>query len=579
MSLLPGANHQLVVDPWPRAVAVRALVRCGLGRAGRPLLLPILAAPVEACLDDLMVDRSDGGEPVLRYFDYVLPLRPETAGRPLGQLLSAQRYRLASWRDASTDLNYRRLFDITSMIGIKAEDPRVFAETHRLLLSLMDEGLIDGLRVELADGLADPRGYLRQLAVRTHWAWVVVDKVLTGTEELPGWPCAGTTGYDTLRAVSGLFVEPAAGALLAGEYVRRTGGPAHFKDVVADAKRQTASSEFAAEVSQLSRLLTQAGEPLLSGFSADDLKDVLIEIMAWMPVYRAYVVPREPVPRISAAVVARAARICNICLPERLHPASRGVARLVLGLGSGARRGKAHDELIVLFQQTCHSVMVKSVEDTAFYRWSRLVALNEAGSEPDHFGVSPAEFRVLAGRLARDWPATLSTLSTPDTKRQEDVRARLAVLAEWPEDWAGQVTRLHDRAVSLGGQLPEPNAEYILWQTLVGAWPIGRDRMASFLIKAIREEKIRTSWTDPDAAYEAQVLAFLDAVISDATITAMIADFIARIAPHARVNSLGAKLVQLTMPGVPEIYQGCELTGFALVDPDNRRPVEFIHRS
>jgi (1->4)-alpha-D-glucan 1-alpha-D-glucosylmutase len=223
--------------------------------------------------------------------------------------------------------------------------------------------------------------------------------------------------------------------------------------------------------------------------------------------------------------------------------------------------------------------MAKGVEDTAFYRWSRLAALNEVGGDPDRFGVSPAEFHAFAGRLARDWPATMTTLSTHDTKRQEDVRARLAVLTESPRAWAREVALWHDQAVRLsGGRAPAPDTEYLMWQTLLGAWPIERDRLATYLRKAMREAKTRTSWTDPDIGYESLVLAFADAVLGDTRLTARIAGFVAQLAADARVNTLGAKLVQLTMPGVADVYEGCELAGFSLVDPDNRRPVDFTRR-
>jgi (1->4)-alpha-D-glucan 1-alpha-D-glucosylmutase len=223
--------------------------------------------------------------------------------------------------------------------------------------------------------------------------------------------------------------------------------------------------------------------------------------------------------------------------------------------------------------------MAKGVEDTAFYRWLRLAALNEVGGEPDRLGIEPGQFHAFAARLARDWPATMTTLSTHDTKRQEDVRARLAVLAEIPVEWAREVARWGERAVALAsGRAPEPGTEYLLWQTLAGAWPIGYERVADYLTKAMREAKTATSWRQPDAEYEAGVLAFAAAALADPALTGQIAAFGDRIAALARVNSLGAKLVQLTMPGAADVYQGCELAAFALVDPDNRRPVDYARR-
>ncbi len=553
---------------------------------GGRFLLPILAGPVQDCLAELRVDTAGegagaagGSGPVLRYSDHVLPLRAGTADLPLDELLPAQHYRLAHWRAARTELNWRRFFDVTSLIAVRAEDPDVFDATHELLLDLLADGLIDGLRVDHPDGLADPRGYLRRLAGATGGAWVATEKILTGAEELPrDWPCAGTTGYDALAAVGGLFLARRGAQPLTRTYLGFTGGQDSFAGVATAARRETAGQVFAAELSKLTRLLTRAGGPALAGVSGGDLRTVLVELLTGFGVYRAYVVPGEPPGRTSVAAVDAAAAAARRHLPPRLHAPLGAVRDLILGHG-GRADGECQAELIIAFQQTCGPVMAKAVEDTAFYRWSRLVALNEVGAEPDRFGAGPEEFHAFAGRLARDWPATMTTLSTHDTKRQEDVRARLAVLAEFPLAWAREVTRWHDRAVALaGGRVPEPDTEYLLWQTLAGAWPISPGRLAGYLRKAMREAKTATSWTDPDPGYEAMVLAFAGAVLRDPGLTARIAGFVAGLAPGARANSLGAKLVQLTMPGVADVYQGCELTGFSLVDPDNRRPVDFGHR-
>ncbi|HYV77463.1 MAG TPA: malto-oligosyltrehalose synthase [Streptosporangiaceae bacterium] len=540
------------------------------------LLLPILAGPAADCLGDITVCAA-GEEPVLRYFDHVLPIRSGTAGLPLADLLRAQHYRLADWRDAATQLNWRRFFDVTSLIAVRVEDPGVFAATHRVLLRLVAEGLIDGLRVDHPDGLADPRGYLDRLARETGNAWVVTEKILSGDEKLPAdWACAGTTGYDTVGAVGGLFVDPVGAAPLTEEYQRFTGGPGEFAPVAEGAKREEASHPLAAEVSRLGRLLARAGDPALDGLQPGDVDAVLTELLAAFPVYRAYVVPGEPASPAAAAVVAQAAAGARQRLPGRLHAGLAAVCDLVLGRGAA---GSGQDQLIVHFQQTCGPVMAKGVEDTAFYRWTRLIALNEVGGDPDRCGVTPGEFHVFAGYLARHWPATMTTLSTHDTKRGEDVRARLAVLAELAQAWRPQVERWHDRAVWLsGGRSPEPHIEYLLWQTLVGAWPIDGDRLAAYLRKAMREAKTLTSWTEPDTGYESLVLGFAEKVLRDGELTGWITGFVAGLAGDARANSLGAKLVQLTMPGAADTYQGCELGAFSLVDPDNRRLVDFARR-
>jgi (1->4)-alpha-D-glucan 1-alpha-D-glucosylmutase len=561
------------------------------------MLMPILGGPLAGCLGDLSIEpglRADGGHrgPVLRYFDHVLPLRDGVADLPLGVLLSQQHYRLTDWHDAATQLNWRRFFDINELIAIRVEDPDVFDATHEVLLRLFREGLIDGFRVDHPDGLADPAGYLARLADATGDAWVVAEKILAYDEELPPWRCAGTTGYDTLNLIDRLFVDPAGSAPLTEEYVRFTGGKKVFADVEREARRYAASELFTAELSRLIRVLAAAGYRALDGFSPADLHEVLVALLASFEVYRAYVIPGQPPPEQSVAAVTAAAVSARQDLAARLHPALDAVCAAVLGLAdpadppAGHAQRAARAELIVRFGQTTGPVIAKGVEDTALYRWSRLVSLSEVGGDPAIFGFSPAEFHAQAARLADRWPGTMTTLSTHDTKRQEDVRARLAVLAEWPEEWAHQVGEWHglaswltDGAAARATQgAPEPDLEYLMWQTLVGAWLAGQDRVAGYLVKVMREAKTRTAWLRVDDGYESAVLGLADAVLGDTELAAAIAGFVARIAPDARVNSLGAKLVQLTMPGVADTYQGCELAGLSLVDPDNRRPVDYRRR-
>ncbi|GAA2087885.1 malto-oligosyltrehalose synthase [Actinomadura alba] len=504
------------------------------------VVLPVLGAAGDEA-------RPDGD--VVRYHEHVFPREG--------------RYRLAYWREP--DLNYRRFFDISTLIGLRVEDEEVFERTHAVPLRLLREGLVDGLRIDHPDGLADPRGYLRRLA--RHPAWVVVEKILGPGEELPAdWPCAGTTGYEALGIVGGLFTDPAGEEPLTSLHTRVTGGPADFADVERAAKRHAADRILVPEIRRLTALLAR----ILPGEDTAALRQVLVELLIAMPVYRAYVVPGEQPPTEALEVVALAAAEARAALPpgellDRVVP-------LVLGLGGS---DPLRDEFTVRFHQIAAPMTAKGVEDTAFYRWSRLAALNEVGGDPVRFAVPPEEFHDHCERTSRDRPQTMTTLSTHDTKRQEDVRARLAVLTELPAEWAATVGRWRSRAPA---GVVEADLDYLMWQTIVGAWPLTADRLREYLTKAMREAKTRTSWVDQDPEYERAVLAHADAVLADAELTAELDAFAARIAPYARVNSLGQKLVQLTMPGVPDIYQGCELSGLSLVDPDNRRPVDYGRR-
>jgi (1->4)-alpha-D-glucan 1-alpha-D-glucosylmutase len=458
--------------------------------------------------------------------------------------------------------NYRRFFDISGLIALRMEDPEVFAATHEVPLRLMAEGLIDGLRIDHPDGLADPRGYLRCLAERSGAAWVVVEKILTGDEPLPAdWPCAGTTGYDALAMVGGLFVDPAGDEPLTAAYTALTGGPAAFAPVAGAAKRHAAERGLRPEVARLHRSLIRA----LPSCDAGALGRVLVELLVALPVYRAYVVPGEPPSAAAKEIIGRAASEARDRLAAD-HTVLDAVAALLL-YGSG--------DAVVRFQQTSSALMAKGVEDTAFYRWSRFVARNEVGGEPGTFAVAVPDFHDFSAHLAAEWPGTLTTLSTHDTKRQEDVRARLAVLAELSAEWSAAVPRWRE----LAGNSPlEPDLDYLLWQTLVGGWPLDRDRLVEFLTKAMREAKSRTSWGNPDPDYEKAVTGHASAALANAALVTDVTAFVRSLAPYTRVNALGQKLVQLTMPGVPDVYQGCELAGLALVDPDNRRPVDYGRR-
>jgi (1->4)-alpha-D-glucan 1-alpha-D-glucosylmutase len=589
-------NHMCVPTPARLNTALWSVLRDGPGSpyggwfdvewAGQPLLLPVLGRRIGQVLadDELTLDRA-GEEPVLRYYEHEFPVRPGTADLPLPELVDRQWYRLAHWRVATEELNYRRFFDIDTLAAIRMEDPEVFEAAHRLLLGLYRDGKLTGLRIDHPDGLADPREYLRRLADRTGGGWVVVEKILEGDEVLPAdWPCAGTTGYDALLRIGGLFVDPAGAAPLGTLLAELTGESTDFQAVVEQAKRELVQHGLYAEVHRLVDLLVEIchADVMLRDHTRRGLEEVLIELLIAFGRYRAYVVPGEPASDEAVGTVRTAAEVARRRLTEDRHDTLDLLVDLVLDRPAGSSSlhdQRARRELVVRFQQTCGPVMAKGVEDTAFYRWFRLASLNEVGGDPDRFGITPEEFHRWAERIEHDWPDTMTTLSTHDTKRSEDVRARLAVLSEIPAEWSATVRSWRALAADHRDRIVDPQTEYLVWQTLVGTWPIGPDRLLEYLLKAVREAKLRTSWTSPDEHYEQAVERFARGVLDDPAITEAVSRFVADHAASTRAVVLGQKLVQLTMPGVPDTYQGTEIVDLSLVDPDNRRQVDFAARA
>ncbi|NUO91276.1 MAG: malto-oligosyltrehalose synthase [Dermatophilaceae bacterium] len=542
------------------------------------ILLPVLGGPLDEVLaaGEISLGEQDG-EPVVRYYDHVFPVAPGTdLGMPLGALLEAQHYRLASWTVGDSELNYRRFFDVTSLIAVRVEEPAVFDATHELLVKGVRSGSIDGLRIDHPDGLADPEGYLDRLAQATDGAWVVVEKILEGDEPLPqSWRTAGTTGYDALLRIGGLFVDPTGAEPLTRLSEELLGEPQDLDAIVAESKRWVVSVMLATEVSRLVRLVARARPDLDEG----ETRRVLETMLVGMDRYRIYRRPgTEPteadVEDLKEAVVRGRESLEGDDLDAGV------VEALVdLALGQGERADvAAADEFLVRFQQTCGPAMAKAIEDTAYYRFVRLVGLNEVGGDPRQVGVSTDDFHRFAGRLLGEWPQTMTTLSTHDTKRSEDVRARLFVLAERPEAWASWVRTARELARGFRGAELDALTEYFLWQTVVGAWPISEERLQAYALKAIRESKLHTRWTEPNEAYESAVAHFLTGVVSAPEVVAHVETWVADTAAEARANVLGQKLVQLTMPGVPDVYQGTDLVDLSLVDPDNRRVVDYDDR-
>ncbi|MGI8867910.1 MAG: malto-oligosyltrehalose synthase [Mycobacteriales bacterium] len=503
------------------------------------LVLPVLGdAPDE--LDRL---RIKDGE--LRYYEHRFPLGVGTSesGTPR-EIHDRQHYRLVSWRRADTEVNYRRFFAVATLAGIRVEEPDVFDTTHTVPLRWARAGEIDGIRIDHPDGLADPAGYLQHLAAACpEGIWLVVEKILEPGEALPDWPIAGTTGYDALGEVDRLLADVAAdGALL-----RAAGTPSDWPELVHESKLDVATGMLRAE---LDRLTTLAPDVEGAG-------NAVAELLACFPVYRSYL-PGAGAEHLAIAVSEALRR-----RPD-LAAAIRPVAAVLADPDSPVARR---------FQQQTGAVMAKGVEDTAYYRYTHFIAATEVGADPTTIGWEPADFHAAMVRRHANAPDGMTTLSTHDTKRGEDVRARLAVLTEIPGRWAESLRRWESVA-----PLSDPSVAALLWQTVVGSWPIERDRLHAAMEKSAREARTGTSWNAPDAGFEAAMHAVIDRVYDDAGVRADIESLVETITAPGWSNSLAAKLIQLTMPGVPDVYQGSELWGNSLVDPDNRRPVDFAHR-
>jgi len=516
--------------------------------------VPVCAAAVDAVLADTSVD-------------------PDR----LDALLERQNFRLAFWRAAASELGYRRFFDIHTLIGLRIEDPVVLEDTHKLIFAWLERGDIDGVRVDHPDGLRDPEGYLASLRGAGPSAWIVAEKILAPGELVPEtWPIDGTTGYDFLAVVDALLRDPEGAAPLDALAARYGGGAVQdAREMARAAKREVLHDALGSELERLVSEWHRLCESERRGRDCTrrELADVLSETLVGFDVYRTYVRPgaaasAPDVARVEAAIAsARAAR------PDLDGRLFEWLGELLL-LRTGGPRGQ---ELALRFQQVSGALMAKGVEDTTFYRHLRLIAANEVGGAPGFFALSTEAFhaRMAAPGRAR----TMLSTSTHDTKRAEDVRARLAVLSELHDEWAEAVARWAALAARhTSGDAPDDADEYFFWQTLVGAWPLELPRALQVMQKSVREARRRSSWAHPDAAYEAALEKYVTGVLGDAELRADLGAFVSRLEPAARSNALARTLLKLTVPGIPDLYQGTELWDFSLVDPDNRRPVDFKRR-
>jgi (1->4)-alpha-D-glucan 1-alpha-D-glucosylmutase len=546
------------------------------------------------------------------------------AGEPetfdlLHQLLEAQAYRLAYWQVAADEINYRRFFDINDLAGLRMENPEVFEATHRLIFKLVEDGKLDGLRIDHPDGLYDPLQYYRRLQRRLRIAtgqeravsaadedeqppfYVVVEKILASYEHLPrNWPVFGTTGYSFAYLANGLFVYPGSEHTLERLYFRFIRRTLDFDELLHERKKLIILVQLSSELTVLANLLNTIAqsERHTRDFTLNGLREALIEVVACFPVYRTYVTEKhvsEESRRFVQWAVAQAKKrspATDISIFDFIHDML--LLEKLQGMDANYRRMVVH--FAMRFQQYTSPVMAKALEDTTFYIHNRLTSLNDVGSNLRTYGVSPAAFHKANQDRVQNWPHEMIGTSTHDSKRSEDVRTRIDVISELPHEWQKHVarwSRIGRRKKRVVDQLsaPDRNDEYLLYQTLLGSYPLEdldegglaafRERIEGYMLKALKEAKVHTSWVNPNEEYEGSMLHFIRGMLGNLDRNPFLADFLPfkrRVAHFGMLNSLSQTLLKLTSPGVPDIYQGNELWQFDLVDPDNRHPVNYVHR-
>ena len=521
--------------------------------------------------------------------------------KPLSALLGQQYYRLAFWRVGVEEVNYRRFFAINDLISLKVEDPHVFDRIHQLPLKLMEDGLITGLRVDHIDGLYHPYKYLQRLRSKAPDAYITVEKILASGEPLkPGWPIQGTTGYEYLNQSGGLFVQPSNKEAMDSIYRAFTGMEASCGTLANDKKRLLIEKDLYGGLENLVYQLKAIASkfPHASDFTLFGFRRALEEVFVHFPVYRTYI-DEEGADERDRQVIAWTMEKARASLPSHLHEINF-IEKMLLAHGNASfsREEKTLAlEFAMRLQQFTSPLMAKGIEDTFLYVYQRLISLNEVGGNPDVFGVSTEEYHAMCRTRQSSWPHAMSATATHDTKRGEDMRARLHVLSELPQEWEAKVSEWHGINKGFkkrpGGQfIPDRNDEYFLYQTLVGAWPfMGQEaghgeaefpgRLREYLVKAVREAKVHTVWLKPDREYEEGFLEFLDRLLDPMTGAAFQASFLPfqrKVAHFGIFNSLSQTLLKIASPGIPDIYQGTELWDLSLVDPDNRRPVDYAFR-
>jgi (1->4)-alpha-D-glucan 1-alpha-D-glucosylmutase len=505
----------------------------------------------------------------------------------LDEFLNQQNYRLAYWRTADQQIGYRRFFDVNTLIGLRVEREHVFEETHALLLDWLHRGVLDGIRVDHPDGLRDPLQYFRRLRDHSPEAWIVAEKILEPGEFLrEEWPIEGTSGYDFLNVALNVLVRPEGMRELTRIYSTFTSEPTDFPAIAHEKKINVTQEALGSDVNRLTTLLVEICEANRDqrDYTRAEMRRALREVAACFAIYRSYVEPtRREITDEDRVVIANAVE----CAKQYRQDIDPGLFDFIRAVLSAEVNGRNESEFLLRFQQFTPPVMAKGVEDTAFYCFNRLIAMSEVGGDPASDGISVGEFHAYNQKMQATHPHTMVTLSTHDTKRSDDVRARLAVLSEEPEQFRGALNRwsetnreIRSRLFSgqAGGDPLDANTEYLLYQTLIGAWPITLDRLKEYMLKAVREAKQRTSWIANNAEFEAGLQEFIQALLDSAPFVDDLTRFVVQIREAGRVNSLAQTLMKCTVPGVPDLYQGAELWDLSLVDPDNRRPVDYDTR-
>ncbi|HXE11095.1 MAG TPA: malto-oligosyltrehalose synthase [Bryobacteraceae bacterium] len=497
----------------------------------------------------------------------------------LDLFLERQNFRLSFWKTAGEELMYRRFFDVNTLVGLRMEDEAVFADTHSLIFDWIRRGVLDGIRIDHPDGLRNPEQYFQRLRAATD-GWIVAEKIVEPGEPLrSSWPIAGTTGYDFLYQAGGLFIDSKGLEHITAFYERFTGESTAYQDMCREKKHMVMREILVSDVNRLVSLFVQVCESHRDhrDYTRTDISRTLREIVACFPVYRTYIVSGtgniDPLDARYINEAVERAKQNREELDQELFDFIRDVLLLKFP-------GRIENEFIMRFQQFTGPAMAKGVEDTTFYCYNRLTSANEVGGDPGSPVVTAPQFHAYCAGLQVDWPETMLALSTHDTKRSEDVRTRIHVLTEIPDRWQEAVERwtAMNRAFKTA-DYPDANTEYLIYQTMVGAWPVSFDRLSAYMQKATREAKRMTSWINPNEQFDNALQGFLEKITSFDLFLSDLESFVKPLVEPGRISSLAQTLLKMTAPGVPDLYQGTELWDLSLVDPDNRRPVDYELRS